>query len=163
MNPVFLTDPITIEPGWVDWNGHLNMAYYNVIFDRAADAFLAPTGLGPDYVTTRGLSYMTAEIHVCYLAEVFRDDPLRVAVRIVDLDAKRLHLFAELVHAETGRLSATSEAMYLHVDMGSRRTAPWPDDVRARLEALWATTRDLALPERVGRRIAMSRAAAASA
>ena len=154
---VWTSPRIAIEPAWIDWNGHLNMAYYNVIFDRAADLFLAPTGLGEAHVATRGLSTMTAEIHVCYLREVFLETPLAVRARILDLDDKRLHLFAELIHAEEGWVSATSEQMYLHVDMAVRRVAPWPTDVRAGLEALWAPTRELATPDRAGRRIAIPR------
>lgn len=148
---------LTIEPGWVDYNGHLNMAYYNVLFDRACDDLVAAAGLGPDYVATRGLSYMTAEIHVCYVREVFLADPLRVRNRVLDLDDKRLHLFSELIHAEEGWVSATSEQMYLHLDMTARRVVPWPDEVRAGLEALWAPTRDLPPPDRAGRRIGIPR------
>lgn len=153
----YLSDRLAIEPDWVDYNGHLNMAYYNVLFDRACDVFVASAGLGPDYVAARGLSYMTAEIHVCYLREVFLGAPLQVRTRILDLDAKRLHLFAELIHAEEGWVSATSEQMYLHVDLVARRVVPWPADLRAGLEALWAPTRHLPLPDRAGRRIGIAR------
>jgi acyl-CoA thioester hydrolase len=149
----YLSDRYEIEPGWVDYNGHLNMAFYNVVFDRACDDFVVTAGLGPDYLAKRGCSYMTAEIHVCYLREVFLGDPLQVRMRILDLDDKRLHLFAELIHAEDGWVSATSEQMYLHLDMRARRVVPWSADVRAGLEALWAPTRHLAPPERAGRRI----------
>ena len=153
----YLSDRFAIEPAWVDYNGHLNMAYYNVLFDRACDAFLASAGLGPDYIAERGLSYMTAEIHVCYLREVFLETPVQVRQHVLDLDDKRLHLFSELIHAEDGWVSATSEQMYLHLDMTARRVVPWPADVRDGLEALWAPTRHLALPERAGRRIGIPR------
>jgi acyl-CoA thioester hydrolase len=154
---VHLSAAMAIEPGWVDYNGHLNMAYYNVLFDRACDAFVATAGLGPDYLETRGCSYMTAEIHVCYLREVFLADPVRVRTRILDLDDKRLHLFSELIHADDGWVSATSEQMYLHLDMTTRRVVPWPADLRDGLEALWAPTRALPSPERAGRRIGIAR------
>ena len=149
----FLSDRLRIEPGWVDYNGHLNMAWYNVLFDRACDDFVTSAGLGPAYLAARGCSYMTAEIHVCYLREVFLADPLQVRMHILDLDDKRLHLYAELIHADEGWVSATSEQMYLHLDMTARRVVPWPADIRDGLEALWAPTRLLPLPERAGRRI----------
>lgn len=155
MTEPFLSDPITLEPTWIDWNGHLNMAYYNVIFDRALDAFLAPTGIGPDYVAARAGSTMVVEVHVCYLREVFLDTQLRVRARILGLDDKRLHLFCELIHADEGWVSATSEQMILHVDLTTRRVAPWPADIRAALEDLAASTRSPAPPERAGRTIAM--------
>ena len=153
----YLSDRFRLEPEWVDYNGHLNMAWYNVLFDRACDAFLASAGLGPQYVAVRAMSYMTAEIHVCYVREVFLADPVQVRQRILDLDDKRLHLYAELIHADEGWVSATSEQMYLHLDMTARRVTPWPSDVRDGLEALWAPTRHLALPARAGRRIGIPR------
>lgn len=152
---VWTSPPITLDPTWIDWNGHLNMAFYNVVFDRAGDLFVAPAGIGETYVATRGLSTMAVETHVCYLREVFLDTALVVRMRILDLDEKRLHLFAELVHAEEGWISATSEQMTLHVDLTTRRVSPWPADVRAGLEALWAPTRALPTPDRAGRRIAI--------
>ena len=153
----FETEPMAIEPAWIDYNGHLNMAYYNVLFDRAADEFLLRAGLGPDYVAERNMTFMTAEIHVCYLRELFLTDPVRVTMRILDLDEKRMHVFAELVHANEGWVSATSEQMYLHVDLVARKTVPWPSDIDARLQALAAATRGLPRPDRAGRRIGIVR------
>ena len=33
----FVSSVMRVEPGWIDYNGHLNMAYYHVLFDRAVD------------------------------------------------------------------------------------------------------------------------------
>lgn len=150
-----LSPTFAVDPAWIDWNGHLNMAYYNVMFDRAADGLLARVGISPDYVRERAGSIMTAEIHVRYLREVFLDTPLAVRIRILGLDEKRLHLFSELIHAEEGWVSATSEQMNLHIDMTTRRVAPWPADIRAALEDLRAPTKGLPPPEGTGRAVAM--------
>lgn len=154
---LFRSSVMAIEPSWIDYNGHLNMAYYNVLFDRAADEMFGRAGLGPDYIRDRGLSYMTAEIHVCYVREIFLTDPAVVTVRILDLDEKRLHVFSELRHATEDWLSATSEQMYLHVDMTARRSAPFPPDVRASLDAMKTLTDGLPMPERAGRKIGIVR------
>ena len=153
-----LTSPVmAIEDGWVDYNGHLNQAYYGVLFDRAVDHALLPVGLGPDYIAARNLSFMTVECHTCFVRELFRTDPVRVVSRILDVDDKRLHMFCELVHATDGWLSATSEWMFLHTDMATRRTAPWPADIRANLDALKSAAALLPAPERAGRRIGIVR------
>lgn len=153
--PWFETPPLALEPAWIDWNGHLNMAYYNVLFDRAADLFLAGVGISPAYVTERAGSIMTAEIHVRYVREIFLEAPVRVRIRVVGLDDKRLHLFSELIHADEGWVSATSEQMNLHVDMTARRVAPWPADIRERLEVWAAASRAAPAPDGLGRAIAM--------
>ena len=152
-----LSPVMAIEEAWVDYNGHLNQAYYSVLFDRAIDHALIAAGLGPDYVTQRNASYMTVENHLCFVRELFRTDPVRVASRVLDVDDKRLHLFCEMQHATDGWLSCTSEWMFLHVDMQARRTAPWPADVRARLEAMKDAALSQPRPDRAGRRIGIER------
>jgi acyl-CoA thioester hydrolase len=154
-----LSPVMTIEEGWVDYNGHLNQAYYGVLFDRAIDHALLPAGLGPDYVTQRNASYMTVENHLCFVRELFKTDPVRVATRVLDLDDKRLHLYCEMQHADAGWVSCTSEWMFLHIDMETRRTAPWPADVRASLEAMKSASLALPRPERAGRAIGIPRKA----
>ena len=66
----FVSSLMRVEPDWIDYNGHLNMAYYNVLFDRAVDEAFELLGCGHDYVTTRNLSTFTAEVHVRYLREL---------------------------------------------------------------------------------------------
>jgi acyl-CoA thioester hydrolase len=152
----FVSSVMRVEPGWIDYNGHLNMAYYNVLLDRAVDEVYEVLGLGLDYLKTKQHSTFTAEVHVRYLRELNAGDPVRVTFQLLDLDAKRLHYFEQLLHAEQGWLSATSENMALHVDMTARKTAPFPPDVMARLERMKAAHAALPLPEGVGRRIAMT-------
>src|SRR6202451_4235649 len=105
----FVSSVMRVEPGWIDYNGHLNMAYYNVLFDRAVDEVYEVLGLGLDYLKTKQHSTFTAEVHVRYLRELNAGDPVRVTFQLLDLDAKRLHYFEELHHAEENWLSDTSE------------------------------------------------------
>jgi acyl-CoA thioester hydrolase len=151
----FVSSVMQVEPAWIDYNGHLNMAYYNVFFDRALDEVLALLGMSKDYVQQRKLSTFTAEVHVRYLRELHEKDPVRVAVQLLDYDSKRLHCFQKLCHATEDWLSATSEVMSLHVDMTTKKTAPFPEDVAARLAKMKAAHAKLPLPEGAGRRIAM--------
>lgn len=157
--PLILSPEMSIDPAWVDYNGHLNQAYYGVLFDRALDDALMPAGLGPDYIETRNLSFMSVECHTCFVRELFHTAKVRVASRIVDLDEKRMHMFCELSNASEDWLSATAEFMFLHIDMKTRRTTPWPADIRARLDAIQAATASLPLPDRVGRKIGIPRKA----
>lgn len=153
----FRSSVMTVEPDWIDYNGHLNMAYYNVLFDRCVDQAFLTLGLGPDYVRRTGFSFFTAEAHVCYLRELAEGAPVYSTFRLVDHDVKRVHAFQELFHAEEGWLSATSETMTLHVDLGEKRVAPWPDEVMERLGAMQAAHGALPAPEQLGRRIGIRR------
>ena len=143
-----------VEPSWIDYNGHLNMAYYNVLFDRAVDEVFELLGCGADYVKT-GFSTFTAEVHVRYLRELHESDPVRVTFQLLDYDAKRMHYFEQLFHAEEGWVSATSENMSLHVDMGAKKVSPFPPQVARCLTRMKAAHGHLLWPEVAGRQIMM--------
>ncbi|MES0882440.1 thioesterase family protein [Roseibium sp. SCP14] len=149
------SDVMTDKEDWIDYNGHLNMAYYNVLFDTAVDQVFERLGLGPDYVKARDASFFTGEVHVCYLRELSAGMPVIVTLQLVDFDTKRAHFYQELRHAEEGWLSATSEQMSLHVDMNARKVVPWPQDILTNIEALFAAQANLPRPERAGRHIAI--------
>jgi acyl-CoA thioester hydrolase len=151
----FLASVMQIEPQWIDYNGHLNMAYYNVMFDRGLDDLWLRLGIGPGYMKERNGSTFTAECHVRYLREIHLGDPVQVSVLVVGADEKRLHTFEELRHATEGWLSATSENMNIHMDMNARKTAPFPPDIRARIQALADAQSSIARPDGIGRKIAM--------
>ena len=151
----FVSSVMSVEPAWMDYNGHLNMAYYNVLFDSAVDEALELLGAGHDYVKTRKHSYFIAEVHVRYLRELRQAEPVRVTFQLLAYDAKRVHFFQQLFHASEGWVSATSENMALHVDMAAGKTAPCPPDVAARLAKMMASHANLPRPEAAGRRIAM--------
>src|SRR3954469_5357078 len=154
LQPVpFLSSVMQIEPQWIDYNGHLNMAYYNVMFDRAIDELWLKLGIGPGYMKARHGSTFTAECHVRYLRKSHLGDPVQVSILLVAADEKRLQTFEELRHATEGWLSATSENMTIHIDMNTRKTAPFPRDIRARIDAVAAAHRTAAFPEGIGRKI----------
>lgn len=151
----FVSTVMRVEPAWIDYNGHLNMAYYNVLFDRAVDEVLELLGCGLDYVKTKQLSWFTAEVHVRYLRELHGGDPVRVTFQLLDYDEKRMHYFEELIHAEEKWVSATSENMSLHVDMLAKKTTGFAPDIGQRLARMKAAHAHLPRPEAAGRRIAM--------
>ena len=154
----FVSSVMRVEPAWIDYNGHLNMAYYNVLFDRAVDEVYELLGLGLSYVRTTRHSTFTAEVHVRYLRELLVDAPVRVTFQLLGFDEKRMHYFEQLCHAEEGWLSATSETMALNVNMVAKKVAAFPDNVMDRLAKMKAVHDRLPVPHGAGRRIAMQKA-----
>ena len=151
----FRSSIMQIEPQWIDYNGHLNMAYYNVMFDRAIDQLWLELGIGPAYMKERHGSTFTAECHVRYLREIHLGDPVQIAILLLGADEKRLHTFEELRHATEGWVSATSENMTVHVDMAVRKAAPFPPDIRERIDAVLQTHATIPRPDGVGRSVGM--------
>jgi acyl-CoA thioester hydrolase len=155
-SPIVCPDQV-IEPDWIDYNGHLNMAFYNVLFDRGVDHVYDLLGIGVDYVRAGNGSCFTLEVHVNYLHELTIDDPVRVTFQLVDRDAKRLHFFQTMEHARTGELKATSEQLALHVDMVSRRSSPFPASTVEKIADLETAHGNLTQPDQLGRVIGIRR------
>ncbi|WP_136656344.1 thioesterase family protein [Nitratireductor sp. XY-223] len=145
-----------IEASWIDYNGHLNMAYYNVLFDRCADHAFEAIGLTEEYVKERGLSFYVAEVHVCYLRELHLGARVTATFQLLDFDEKRLHAYSELIH-DDGWVAATSEALYLHIDASGPKVAPIPEPMASKVAEMHRAHAELAYPERVGRRIKINK------
>jgi acyl-CoA thioester hydrolase len=146
----------TVLPEWTDHNGHMNVAYYLMAFDVAGDAMNEAIGIDDAY-RAAGLSTFAVEHHICYLREIRAGAALRCETRIVDHDEKRMHVYAEMTNATEGYLAATCEMMALHVDLGARRTVPFPAAVRDKIARLQAAHTHLKPPGTLGRSIGIRR------
>jgi acyl-CoA thioester hydrolase len=146
----------TVEDDWIDYNGHFNMAYYGVLFDRTCDEGFDLVGLGLDYLKT-GASFFTLETHTTYVRELHGGDKVKVTVQMLDHDSKRMHYVQEMFHAEEGWLAATLEAICMHVDMTAKKSAPFPDDIANRIAAMQEAHAGLPVPPQVGHKIGIIR------
>ena len=155
----FVSSLHKVEDQWIDYNGHFNMAYYNVIFDRAGDEAFLLLGLGPDYAKQTNCSFFTLETHVTYLRELHAGDKVSVTFQLLDYDAKRVHYVEQMYYAEGGWLSCVSEHMVIHVDMSAKKSSPFPNDVLERIGAMYAAHKSLPVPPQVGHKIAIPRRA----
>jgi acyl-CoA thioester hydrolase len=144
-----------VRPEWIDSNGHLNLAYYVVVFDLATDALYTALGIGDAYREATGFSCFTAETHTVYEREVHLGDKLLVRAWLLGADAKRVHYFHEMFHVESGERSAAQELMALHIDMSIRRVAPFPPERSDALRQAVASYAPAELPKGTGRRISL--------
>jgi acyl-CoA thioester hydrolase len=151
----FRSSVMTVRPEWIDYNGHMNMGYYAVLFDEAGDEIYPSLGLGPSYRKT-GFTTYTAEFHVCYLRELHLGDAVTVTLQLLDFDARRFHYYQE-IHHKDGWCAATAETMALHVDQSGPKVVAMPDAVLARLDAMKRAHATLPWPERAGRSIGIPR------
>jgi acyl-CoA thioester hydrolase len=144
-----------VLPEWIDYNRHMNVAYYLMAFDLAIDALWQEFGITEEYITATGGSTFAVECHVMYQRELHEGDPYVVTAQVLAYDDKRIHQFQRLYHAEKGFLSATAEWMNLHVDLGSRRVSPWPQPVLDRIAAFAAKQAGQARPDDAGRQMSI--------
>ncbi len=149
--------PYSIEIQWIDYNGHFNMAYYNVLFDKDSDVALALVGLGPAYVERTGNSYFTLEAHISYLRELTVTDQIRIATQILDFDSKRLHYVQMMHHASEDWTACVSENIVMHVDLTSKKSSPFPADVLEKIRIAHDAHKTLPVPLQVGHKIGIPR------
>ncbi len=142
-----------VQPNWIDYNGHMNVAYYVLVFDRGTDGLFDRLGIGNAYRIRTGCTIFAAEAHVIYKAEVKLGDPLVVESLLLGADAKRVHVFHRLFHADTHVLAATYEAIGLNVDQQARRVVPFADEIARALQLVVAAHARAERPAEVGRRV----------
>lgn len=146
----------TVQPEWIDHNGHMNVAFYVLAFDLATDEFYEGLNIGLTYQKT-GYSVFTLGMNVDYMQELFEGDPIRVETRLVDYDHKRVHYIHMMYHAEKGFLAATNECLGMHVGYESRKSEPFPEAVQADLAQMLADHQTLELPKQAGRKLGIRR------
>lgn len=158
--PVTLRDSVRKE--WVDPNGHFNMGYYAVAYDLATDGLFELLGCAYVDIERTGGSVFLLELHVNYLREMHEGDPFRITSRILDHDAKRIHVFGYMHHEKEGFLSSTAEMMLIHVDMKTRKSALFPADTLEKIRRMKEAQDALPWPPAAGRAIGLKQRKAAA-
>lgn len=141
----------TVRPEWIDYNGHMNVAYYVLAFDFATDAFLNYIGLDHGYKAKADVTTFVGDMNVTYVREVVEGAPLRFTTQLLEYDAKKFRYFHSMYHAEEGFLAATNELLSLHIDLKTRRVGAMAAPILDRLHAIQESHSKIAIPDGVGR------------
>lgn len=148
-----------VLPAWIDYNGHMNLAYYVLAFDQATDAFFDHIGLDAAYRAASGCTTYALEIHVTYARELKLGEAFRVTTQLIDHDARRLHYFHAMYQAVDAALAATIEIMSMHIDAAGPRACAMPAHLLERLGCLQGEHDRLPRPAQVGQVIGIRRRA----
>ena len=117
-----------IKSEWTDYNKHLNMAYYVLIFDKAWEVILEKFKMGEQSAKTTKMSTMVVETHTTYNNEVKEGDKVEINLTFFDHDKKRLHFKMEMIEKSSQKLSATLEMLSLYIDLNIRKVAEFEDE-----------------------------------
>ena len=121
-------DTTKIIKEWIDYNGHMNMAYYVLIFDQAWENILNKFQMGGEKAEESKRTTMVVETRTTYDSEVKEGDEVEVYVSYFDHDKKRLHLKCEMYEKKTKKLSATMENLSLYIDLDKRKVTEFEDE-----------------------------------
>jgi acyl-CoA thioester hydrolase len=155
--PIVVADGGRVRKEWIDYNGHMNVAFYVLAFDLALDVVYERMGLGEPYRERTDHTTFSLEGHTHWLREVRENDPMRFTTRLLDWDAKRLHFYMEMFHADEGYLASTYEMVTMHINLAERRGAPFPQDLQDVFRAVHDSQKDLPTPQYVGTTIGIRR------
>ncbi len=117
-----------INKEWTDYNNHLNMAYYVLIFDKAWEVMLEKFQMGEKSAKTTKRSTMVVETHTTYNNEVKEGDEVEIVLTYFDHDKKRLHFRLEMIEKKTKKLSATIEMLALYIDLNKRKVCEFENE-----------------------------------
>ena len=141
-----------VIPGeWADYNGHTNDSRYGQLASEAGDNFLRLIGLDDHYLTNVG-TFFTVESHTRFLDQTHAGDKVRVELRVLSYDVKKMHVWTEIVRAD-GVVAATVEYLLLHVDAKSQKSAPMGEAMFNALSRIGDGHSAIATPAGVGRRV----------
>ena len=144
-----------VKPEWLDYNGHMNEAYYVLVFSHATDEFMNFSGQDAAYRERSNTSVYTLETHVMYLREVSEGEAVRIETQLLGHDEKRYRLFHAMYREAGGELLATGEHMLLNVDMAGPHSAPFAPQIAGKLAEIAVAHANLPAPKQAGRAIAL--------
>jgi acyl-CoA thioesterase FadM len=131
--PAYVEQPVPMP--FEDINGHLNVRHYIGIASEGLDESLAEVGIPVMWPLTHGHACFSAEHHVTYLSELRTGDSMSARVRLLGRSERAGHALVYLLDETHQRLACVVEEIFLHIDLSTRLTAPWPKEVAAALDA----------------------------
>ena len=117
-----------IKKEWTDYNNHMNMAYYVLVFDQLWEIVLAKFKMGEQSAKTSQMSTMVVETHTTYNNEVKEGDEVEVNLTFFDHDKKRIHFKMEMIEKSSKKLSATLEMLSLYIDLSKRKVSEFEEE-----------------------------------
>jgi acyl-CoA thioester hydrolase len=154
----------SFHPGreMIDYNNHLNVGYYGLLFEQAAQAIFPRLDLSSDYKARSNCALFATESHVRFIKEIFEAEVIDVYMRVVDMTGKALQVMFLMFRRDDDEPAAAQDVLYLHVSISDRKVVPMEDKTRAKLGELKARQERFPLQLPVAQAIALKRRAAST-
>ena len=147
-----------VLPEWIDYNGHMNVAYYTLAFDKALDFFFEDVlGIGPSFVEKNKEGPFALKASYNYFSELLEEEIFFVDISILDFDSKRVHLFGEMRKDKSLELSAVFETVLMNMDLSARTVKQYPDRVLELLSIFKSSLVVDNIPIEIGKRITLKK------
>jgi acyl-CoA thioester hydrolase len=141
MSEPLLTYRGAIYPWHCDHMGHMNVMWYVGKFDEATWHLLALMGFTPEYLKTQHRGMAAVEQHLTYRSELRAGDLITIYSQVLEVREKTIRFVHEMKRQDTGLVAATTTLIGVHMDTVSRKSAPIPAEIRAKIESMVADTK----------------------
>ena len=125
-----------VNSDWIDYNGHMNVAYYVMIGDQATDKFFNFLGMGNQYIKKESRSNFALDMRVVFLRELLEGAPVIVRTQLLDYDTKRLHFLHYIEHEVENYTACLNESVGIHIDMNQREVSCFSPDILRKIESI---------------------------
>ena len=123
-----LLKSFSVKQEWVDYNDHMNMAYYVLIFDQALEVALGKFKMGESAAKDLNRSTMVVQTNTKYLREVKQGEEIDIYMTYFDHDKKRLHIKMEMIEKSEKKISANIEWISLYIDLNQRKVTEFEEE-----------------------------------
>ena len=152
----YRTKSQTVLSEWIDYNGHMNVAYYTLAFDKALDFFFEDVlDIGPSFVEKNKEGPFALKASYNYFNELLEEECFFVDISIIDFDAKRVHVFGEMRKDKSLELSAIFETVLMNMDLSARKVKQYPDRVLELFELFKSSLDEDKIPLEIGKKITL--------
>ena len=146
-----------VHPDWIDGNGHMNAWEYTNAFSKPMRRFFSMMGLGLEFPEGRGQGIFLLDCRIQYLGEVMEGMPLVFETRLLDYSDRVVHYLTHMLAGEERSPAATCEALEVQVDLATRRSATFSNEVMKYLQDMLRAHAELPVPESVGSTLGIRR------
>ena len=151
---IFQSNVQNVKKEWIDYNGHMNVAYYTLAFDNSLDDFLETIlEIGPTFVKKEKQGPYSLQANYHYLDELRLGDKFFIKIYIINSDKKKIHTVLEMIDFKTKRQVAVCETLLINVDLNIRKSVNYGPDVIKRIEQYQAKCSEIKLPLQVGKNL----------
>ena len=154
----FRTKNQTVLGEWIDYNGHMNVAYYTLAFDKALDFFFEDVlNIGPSFVEKNKEGPFALKASYNYFSELLESESFFVDISILDFDSKRVHVFGEMRKDKSLELSAVFETVLMNMDLSARKVKQYPKRVLELFKLFKASLDQDRIPLEIGKKITLKK------
>ena len=148
----------TVLREWIDYNGHMNVAFYTLAFDKALDFFFEDAlNIGPSFVEKHKEGPFALKASYNYFSELLEGESFFVDISILNFDTKRVHVFGEMRKNNSLELSAIFETVLMNMDLRARKVKQYPERVLELFNSFKDLLAEDKIPAEVGKKITLKK------